>query len=119
MRLLESIAAGDWGTYAELCDASLTCFEPEAQGTTLSTSGKDVLQPPLAGTYTDLRRRASGHLVEGIGARRARTWKAHLDEADVGDKTHGAAAEEGDLGRGHGGVDWACPAILPALGRSK
>lgn len=46
MRLLESIAAGDWGTYAELCDASLTCFEPEAQGTALSTSGKDVLQPP-------------------------------------------------------------------------
>jgi calcium/calmodulin-dependent protein kinase (CaM kinase) II len=31
-RLLDSIAAGDWGTYAELCDPSLTAFEPEAQG---------------------------------------------------------------------------------------
>jgi calcium/calmodulin-dependent protein kinase (CaM kinase) II len=31
-RLLEGIAAGDWATYEELCDPSLTCFEPEARG---------------------------------------------------------------------------------------
>jgi calcium/calmodulin-dependent protein kinase (CaM kinase) II len=31
-RLLESIAAADWKTYAELCDPELTCFEPEARG---------------------------------------------------------------------------------------
>jgi calcium/calmodulin-dependent protein kinase (CaM kinase) II len=31
-RLLASIAGGDWPTYSELCDASLTAFEPEAQG---------------------------------------------------------------------------------------
>lgn len=31
-RLLESIAAGDWATYQELCDPTLTCFEPEARG---------------------------------------------------------------------------------------
>ncbi len=31
-RLLESIAAADWKTYAELCDPGLTCFEPEARG---------------------------------------------------------------------------------------
>ncbi len=31
-RLLESIAAGDWAAYTELCDPSLTCFEPEARG---------------------------------------------------------------------------------------
>ena len=31
-RLLDSITAGDWSTYAELCDSSLTCFEPEACG---------------------------------------------------------------------------------------
>lgn len=31
-RLLESIAAADWTTYQELCDPSLTAFEPEALG---------------------------------------------------------------------------------------
>lgn len=31
-RLLDSIAAGDWDTYAALCDPSLTAFEPEARG---------------------------------------------------------------------------------------
>jgi len=31
-RLLDSIAAGDWVAYEELCDPSLTAFEPEARG---------------------------------------------------------------------------------------
>jgi ketosteroid isomerase-like protein len=31
-RLLDAIAAQDWITYEQLCDASLTCFEPEARG---------------------------------------------------------------------------------------
>ena len=31
-QLLVAIAGGDWNTYAELCDPSLTCFEPEALG---------------------------------------------------------------------------------------
>jgi ketosteroid isomerase-like protein len=30
--LLDCIAARDWTTYERLCDASLTAFEPEAQG---------------------------------------------------------------------------------------
>ncbi len=30
--LLESIAAGDWNSYNDLCDPSLSCFEPEAKG---------------------------------------------------------------------------------------
>lgn len=30
--LLDSITAGDWTTYAKLCDPRLTCFEPEANG---------------------------------------------------------------------------------------
>jgi ketosteroid isomerase-like protein len=31
-RLLESIAAGDWHTYRELCAPDLTAFEPESLG---------------------------------------------------------------------------------------
>ena len=31
-KLLTSIDAGDWTTYVSLCDASITCFEPEALG---------------------------------------------------------------------------------------
>jgi calcium/calmodulin-dependent protein kinase (CaM kinase) II len=31
-RLLDSIARADWATYQELCDPTLTAFEPEAVG---------------------------------------------------------------------------------------
>jgi calcium/calmodulin-dependent protein kinase (CaM kinase) II len=31
-RLLDSIARPDWATYQELCDPSLTAFEPEGRG---------------------------------------------------------------------------------------
>jgi ketosteroid isomerase-like protein len=31
-RLLDAIADGDWQTYEELCDPSLTAFEPEGRG---------------------------------------------------------------------------------------
>jgi hypothetical protein len=31
-RLLQCIASADWATYEELCDPSLTAFEPEALG---------------------------------------------------------------------------------------
>ena len=31
-RLLEVIANADWAAYAELCDPSLTAFEPESMG---------------------------------------------------------------------------------------
>jgi calcium/calmodulin-dependent protein kinase (CaM kinase) II len=31
-QLLDSIGKGDWATYSELCDPTLTAFEPEACG---------------------------------------------------------------------------------------
>jgi calcium/calmodulin-dependent protein kinase (CaM kinase) II len=31
-RLLDAIAASDWETYDDLCDSSLTAYEPEARG---------------------------------------------------------------------------------------
>jgi ketosteroid isomerase-like protein len=31
-QLLESIASGDWETYQDLCDPTLTAFEPEGRG---------------------------------------------------------------------------------------
>ncbi len=30
--LLDAIVEGNWQAYAELCDETLTCFEPEARG---------------------------------------------------------------------------------------
>ena len=30
--LLESIIAGNWEAYSQLCDPSISCFEPEAKG---------------------------------------------------------------------------------------
>lgn len=35
-KLLDSIAKADWQSYAELCDPTLTCFEPEAMGQLVS-----------------------------------------------------------------------------------
>src|SRR5262245_49519409 len=31
-KLLESIATSDWQAYADLCDPTITAFEPEARG---------------------------------------------------------------------------------------
>lgn len=31
-QLLDSIDSGNWAAYVELCDPSITCFEPEANG---------------------------------------------------------------------------------------
>lgn len=31
-QLLAAIDSGDWDAYAKLCDPSITCFEPEANG---------------------------------------------------------------------------------------
>src|SRR5262245_2363651 len=31
-KLLDAITTGDWATYQELCDPSLTAFEPESRG---------------------------------------------------------------------------------------
>jgi calcium/calmodulin-dependent protein kinase (CaM kinase) II len=30
--MLESVVAGDWGTYASFCSEDLTCFEAETNG---------------------------------------------------------------------------------------
>src|SRR5438445_12744907 len=32
LRLLDAILQADWATYAELCDESLTAFEPQSMG---------------------------------------------------------------------------------------
>ncbi len=49
-RLLESIAEGDWNTYAGLCETDLTCFEPEARGELVSGLAFHKFYFDLAGT---------------------------------------------------------------------
>jgi calcium/calmodulin-dependent protein kinase (CaM kinase) II len=55
-RLLEAIVSGDWQTYAELCDPSLTAFEPEA-------AGQLVAGLAFHKYYFDLARTAGPRLV--------------------------------------------------------
>jgi calcium/calmodulin-dependent protein kinase (CaM kinase) II len=49
-RLLESIAWGDWAAYQELCDPSLTAFEPEARGQLVEGLGFHQFYFTLGGT---------------------------------------------------------------------
>ncbi len=52
--LLDSITDGNWEVYEELCDPSLTCFEPEAQGQLVEGMGFHRF-------YFDLQRSSSQH----------------------------------------------------------
>ena len=53
-RLLNCIAEGDWKTYSELCDPSLSAFEPEAKGHLVEGL-------PFHKFYFDLRNTAASH----------------------------------------------------------
>lgn len=48
-KLLQAIDAGNWSAYAELCDESISCFEPEA-------CGQLVVGMPFHKFYFDLPR---------------------------------------------------------------
>jgi len=48
-KLLEAIDAGNWNAYAELCDPSISCFEPEALG-------QQIVGLPFHKFYFDLPR---------------------------------------------------------------
>jgi len=48
-KLLRAIDAGDWATYAALCDESISCFEPEA-------CGQVIVGMPFHKFYFDLPR---------------------------------------------------------------
>jgi calcium/calmodulin-dependent protein kinase (CaM kinase) II len=51
-KLLDSIVLTDWKTYAELCDPTLTCFEPEAKGQLVEGMDFHHFYFQLAGTPT-------------------------------------------------------------------
>jgi calcium/calmodulin-dependent protein kinase (CaM kinase) II len=54
-KLLESITQGDWATYRELCDPSLTAFEPEAMGQLVEGLPFHEFYFELGGTERGLR----------------------------------------------------------------
>ncbi len=51
-KLLDSIVQGDWKLYTELCDPTLTCFEPEAMGQLVEGLGFHAFYFQLKGTPT-------------------------------------------------------------------
>lgn len=55
-KLLNAIVTGDWNTYVEMCDPSISCFEPEARG-------QVVLGMPFHKFYFDLGAPKSARLV--------------------------------------------------------
>src|SRR5207237_8240814 len=97
-RLLDAIAGGDWATYEELCDPSLTAFEPEALGqlveglafhqfyfkqgafreqpqTTMSAANVRVMGDVAVVAYVRLiQRRGQGGPPQTSGAAETRVW---------------------------------------------
>jgi hypothetical protein len=98
-RLLDSIGRGDWPTYQELCDPSLTAFEPEALGqlvegmdfhhfyfklggfrgpaqTTMVAPRVRVLGDAAVVTYVRLNQRVDGSgAAATTGASETRVWQ--------------------------------------------
>ena len=99
-KLLDSIATGDWDTYAKLCDDSLSCFEPEARGnlvhgmpfhkfyfdnlshrmavnTTIAAPHVRMLGPDAAvGSYVRLQQRMGSDGTPGTGRNEeTRVWE--------------------------------------------
>jgi hypothetical protein len=94
LTVLKAAAAGDWKTYAKVCDESITCFEPEAMGCvatgldfhkfyfTLPSSGEPSTPPNT--TLVDVNIRMLGSKGEpaplrcrfqpGARPRRSRRW---------------------------------------------
>lgn len=66
-RLLKAIDAGDWNTYAALCDESLTCFEPEAGGNLVSGMPFHKFYFDLPGSGTPRQSSISSPHVRIIG----------------------------------------------------
>lgn len=66
-RLLKAIDAGDWNTYAALCDESLTCFEPEAGGHLVSGMPFHKFYFDLPGSGTPRQSSISSPHVRIIG----------------------------------------------------
>jgi calcium/calmodulin-dependent protein kinase (CaM kinase) II len=100
-RLLDSIAAGDWTTYQDLCDPALTAFEPEALGqlvqgldfhhfffklggargphhTTMCSPQVRIMDDVALITYVRLnQRRAEGGGPTTTGFAETRVWQRH------------------------------------------
>ncbi|MDX1961938.1 MAG: DUF4440 domain-containing protein [Pirellulales bacterium] len=69
-RLLDAIFAGDWKTYAELCDPGLTCFEPEGLGHLITglPFHKYYFDLPAGGPATQIQVTMASPVVRPLGS---------------------------------------------------
>lgn len=98
-RLLDTIVNKDWPAYAQLCDPSLTCFEPEALGqlvaglefhkyyfdldgapskrnTTLASPHVRVMGDAAVVSYIRLTQRLDGHgAPQTVAVEETRVWQ--------------------------------------------
>ncbi len=79
-RLLESIAEGDWTTYAELCDSTLSAFEPEARGQLVEGMDFHRYYFELQGSSTPRQTTITAPKVRMLGPHAAVVTYVRLDQ---------------------------------------
>jgi len=85
-RLLDSITGGDWATYAELCDPTLTAIEPEAPGQTIAGLDFHKFYFDLGGVRGRHRTTMTGTFVRLVGEAAVITYARLVQRLDADGK---------------------------------